>query len=61
MNQNQHDDSGSETRKRYRKPEIKKVDLTPAEAVLGACKTNNISGPTQGTCNAPAPCSSQGS
>ena len=61
MDQNQHDDSGSETRKRYAKPEMKKVDLTPDEAVLGACKNGGHSGPVQPTCNFPSACSSTGS
>ncbi len=57
MNQNQHDDSGNETRKRYVKPEIKKVDLTPVEAVLGGCKVPGTSGSGQPTCHAPSACS----
>ena len=61
MNQNQHDDSGSETRKRYVKPEIKKVDLTPEEAVLGACKNGGHAGPAQPACSFPSACSSMGS
>lgn len=61
MNQNQRDDSGSETRKRYRKPEIKKVDLTPEEAVLGSCKSGGTIGPAQPRCNIPSACSSMGS
>ena len=61
MSQNQHDDSGSETPKRYVKPEIRQVNLTPEEAVLGSCKTISFSGPAQATCTVPAPCSSQGS
>ncbi len=61
MNQNQHDDRASETRKRYVKPEIQKVDLTPEEAVLGACKNGASSGPAQPRCNFPSACSSMGS
>ena len=61
MSQNQDDDNGNETRKPYAKPEIKQVDLTPEEAVLGSCKTSTVSGPAQATCSIPAPCSSQGS
>ena len=57
MNQNQHDDRGNETRKRYVKPEIKKVDLTPEEAVLGGCKTPGTAGSGQPTCHAPSACS----
>ena len=58
---NQHDDKTVEPRKRYLKPEIKQVDLTPDEAVLGACKNISTSGPVQPTCNFPTPCSSLGS
>ena len=61
MNQNQDDDSGNTTRKPYVKPDIKQVDLTPEEAVLGSCKTATVTGPAQGTCQFPAACSSQGS
>ena len=60
MNQSQ-DDRGSGTRKRYLKPEIKKVELTPEEAVLGACKNGGNSGPAQPTCNFPSACGSMGS
>lgn len=45
----------------YGKPEIKRVSLTPEEAVLGACKAGNRLGPGQATCTTPAPCSSIGS
>jgi hypothetical protein len=45
----------------YHKPELTQVSLRPEEAVLGACKTKNSSGPGQGTCRAPSPCSSLGS
>ena len=45
----------------YKKPEITQVSLRPEEAVLGACKTRNSSGPGQGTCRTPSPCSSIGS
>lgn len=52
----------SETGKRsYQKPEITQVSLRPEEAVLGACKTPSVSGPSQGSCKFPSPCSSQGS
>ncbi len=45
----------------YQKPELTEVALRPEEAVLGACKTKNSSGPGQGTCRAPSACSSLGS
>ena len=61
MNQNQDDDRGSETRKRYVKPEMKQVDLTPEEAVLGACKNSGHSGPASPTCNFVGQCSTMGS
>lgn len=48
-------------RRPYKKPEITQVPLRPEEAVLGACKTRNTSGPGQATCRAPAACSSIGS
>ena len=45
-------------KKPYSKPDISQVSLRPEEAVLGSCKTNKRSGPTQGKCSAPSPCSS---
>ena len=50
--------AGGETRKRYTKPSIQEVPLRPEEAVLGACKTALVAGPTQSTCAVPSPCSS---
>ncbi len=32
-------------KKPYLKPEVKKVDLTPEEAVLGFCKNSTVYGP----------------
>lgn len=46
------------SKKPYAKPEIKQVTLRPEEAVLGSCKTSKISGPGQGRCSVPSPCSS---
>lgn len=57
----QHDDETAEARKPYVKPEITKVDLTPEEAVLGACKNGARSGPAQPRCNFPSACSTMGS
>lgn len=48
-------------KRRYEKPELTQVSLRPEEAVLGACKKGNVSGPGQPKCNNPAPCSSIGS
>jgi hypothetical protein len=44
-------------KRRYMKPELKRVQLRPEEAVLGACKIASNAGPT-GTCNT---CSTTGS
>ena len=44
-------------KKRYIKPELKKVQLRPEEAVLGACKISSSSGPV-GDCST---CSTSGS
>lgn len=46
------------SRKPYIAPKIEQVELRPEEAVLGACKTSKISGPTQARCQAPTACSS---
>jgi hypothetical protein len=51
----------SKEKKPYVKPEIKKVELRPEEAVLGNCKTGVSAGPGSGTCNTPAACSALGS
>jgi hypothetical protein len=51
----------SQPRKPYLKPQLRKVDLKPEEAVLGNCKTNNITaGPTP-TCATVGNCSTLGS
>lgn len=42
----------------YDKPQIQEVPLRPDEAVLGGCKTMNLSGPGQARCTAPSACSS---
>jgi hypothetical protein len=44
-------------KKAYVKPEVKRVDLKPEEAVLGGCKISGHSGPLQASCAAPVPCS----
>ena len=48
-------------KKQYKKPEIKRVELRPEEAVLGFCKTSALSGPLQATCTTPANCGTPGS
>lgn len=47
----------------YTKPELRRVDLRPEEAVLGNCKTSGHAGPGSGSSCAPvgAACSVQGS
>ena len=47
----------------YVKPELKRVDLRPEEAVLGNCKVGTTAGPGSGGSCAPAgsSCSVQGS
>lgn len=48
----------SARKKHYVKPEVKRVMLRPEEAVLASCKTSKTSGPGQGVCSVPSPCSS---
>ena len=54
-------DPSKKDKQPYRKPEVTQVSLRPEEAVLGACKTRNGSGPGQSTCRTPSSCSSIGS
>lgn len=50
------------TKKPYKKPQIKRVELKPEEAVLGACKTAITAGPATLPCNAVVtPCTVAGS
>lgn len=56
MNTNPRPDR--EKKKRYAKPEVRRVMLRPEEAVLGTCKTNQSSGAGQKKCHAPSACSS---
>jgi hypothetical protein len=37
-------------KKAYRKPEVKRFNLRPEEAVLGGCKIAGTGGPGPGTC-----------
>ena len=60
MDGHQPSDSGP-GKKPYVKPQVKRVELKPEEAVLGACKTASLGGPAQSKCNLPANCSSIGS
>ena len=48
-------------KKKYRKPEIKRIKLDAKTAVLGFCKSANNVGPGVPNCAMPVPCSSQGS
>jgi hypothetical protein len=52
--------NSSEVRKAYSKPQLKKVDLKPEEAVLGNCKSGAGAGPSP-TCNNLGGCMSLGS
>ena len=47
----------------YSKPELRRVELRPDEAVLGNCKTTGSAGPGSGSSCAPSgsSCSTQGS
>lgn len=48
-------------KKPYIKPEIRKVTLTPEEAVLGNCKTTGKTGPVSSPCPSTILCYSFGS
>ena len=59
-NKKEPDVSGG--KKPYVKPEVRKVTLTPEEAVLGFCKTTGKTGPVSTGCQPSGiPCSSLGS
>jgi hypothetical protein len=47
----------AKTKKPYTKPEIRKVQLKPDEAVLGNCKNTGIVGPAAYNCNPGTQCS----
>jgi hypothetical protein len=51
----------SPPKKRYTKPECRRVELKADEAVLGNCKSATVSGPVQATCSSPIQCRSVGS
>ncbi len=40
-------------RKPYKKPTLKQVKLVPEEAVLGVCKNETATGPSQSQCLIP--------
>ena len=55
-------DDVQQLRKPYTKPELRRIQLRPEEAVLGACKTSGTSGPGgMGNCAPVGPCMSDGS
>ena len=43
-------------KKPYTKPEVRKVTLTPEEAVLGSCKVQSGTGPAAANCGNPTWC-----
>ena len=49
-----------EKRRPYRKPELRRVQLRPEEAVLGNCKTSGTAGPAAADCTSFS-CSTNGS
>jgi hypothetical protein len=51
----------TEAKKPYEKPEAKRFPLRPEEAVLGFCKTNASSGPSNFGCRGVSACSIPGS
>jgi hypothetical protein len=54
------EDSNSRKKKKYQAPMITVISLRPEEAVLGHCKSLNVSGPVAPTCSQTS-CSSVGS
>jgi hypothetical protein len=53
--------AGSTGRRRYAKPEVRKVHLRPEEAVLGNCKNSASAGPGNPTCTTSGNCFTVGS
>ena len=53
---NERESKSERVKKPYQKPEIRKIELRPEEAVLGGCKIASSSGPAQATCTVPANC-----
>lgn len=54
-------ESSERRKKPYLKPEVRKVSLTPEEAVLGFCKTTGKNGPVTSPCPSPVYCYGIGS
>ncbi len=48
-------------KKPYHKPEAKRFQLRPEEAVLGFCKSSASAGPHGGTCRPGVSCQTSGS
>jgi len=48
-------------KKKYEKPEVKRVDLDGRTSVLGFCKTTGIRGPAMNNCKLVGSCSAIGS
>ena len=48
-------------RRRYTKPEVRRVELTPEESLAVGCKNPTASGSLLALCNDPAMCSAMGS
>ncbi|HMF58562.1 MAG TPA: hypothetical protein VK619_19610 [Pyrinomonadaceae bacterium] len=59
---NEREDKRDARKKPYAKPKMRRVELRPQEAVLGACKSmgGTLGGGAGGTCSAVS-CQSQGS
>ena len=55
---NERESKSGRVKKPYQKPEIRKIELRPEEAVLGGCKNTGYAGPAQGTCTVPTTCPS---
>jgi hypothetical protein len=49
------------TKLSYRKPEVRRIDLRPQEAVLGFCKSASVGAPGNSTCSAAPQCFTSGS
>jgi hypothetical protein len=48
-------------KKKYEKPEVKRVDLDGRTSVLGFCKTSGVRGPLTNDCKVISSCSALGS
>lgn len=54
-------DVNQRSKRPYHKPEVVQIPLRPDEAVLGNCKTPNVTGPSAPNCGGGANCMSIGS